>query len=408
MNRESLLISAILNNGDQNLAKHHGILPEHFFGYRSEYEWILSYAAQFGRAPAEQEFLTVFPTFPHNSSQFDALWPATETYREWAKRSLKQKLTEAAGHIAKDDVEQAYEKFQGLKLHTTAEKPKSALRDPAFLDDYEAPAEVRVPVPWKTLQEATNGIGPGELWYFAARQSHGKSSMLTDMACSAVMSGLTVCVYSLEMTKRQIQVRAQAILGTKLGHDVNASKMLHRTYDHNKYKELLQDLESQVPGELYVHESSMGRVTPARIDARAKEYDLIIVDYAGLMYSDQGEPAIRDHRVMAEISNNLKEIALANNARILAAAQVNRDGDNPGPHPPRLKNLAQSDHLGNDGDVVITMKRYSTGVTINSIEKNRHGETGRYFTLFNPNKGLFHEISHEQAQLIKNEEDVDE
>jgi len=109
---------------------------------------------------------------------------------------------------------------------------------------------------------------------------------------------------------------------------------------------------------------------------------------------------------MASISNSLKTIALAQGTAMLCAAQINRDGDT-GSAPPKVKNLAQSDALGQDGDVVLTMRAKPKNVATHfSIEKNRHGLSGiPFFTTFDPNTGTYTEISGEHAEdLVLNAE----
>jgi replicative DNA helicase len=152
---------------------------------------------------------------------------------------------------------------------------------------------------------------------------------------------------------------------------------------------------------------SMGLVTPALVNSRANDFDLSVIDYVGLMRNDEGLPAIKDYRIIAEISNGLKATCLAKMHPIIAASQINRDGVNERQwRPPKLHTLAQSDHLGNDGDVVITMKRFGLGAAVSSIEKNRHGASGEvYFNRFNANHGDFSEITRDEADNIRMSED---
>lgn len=406
---ETLLISSILNTGDVYLGSSFGIKPEHFFGYQEHYRWVLHYYQQYGTCPTATELLTSFPNFPHDEEQNEARWAATEVKREYSRKDMRNRLIKASDFVRKNNIEDAFGVFEDLALDVVAQRPENVLVDPAFLDDYDAPKEKRVPVPWPTLQRYTNGIGPGELWYFAARQGRGKSSYLIDMAVNAAMAGHSTVIYSLEMTKRQTQVRAHAALGHRLGIKVNANAMLHRTWDPLAYKHLLGQIEERVPGSIMIHEVSMGMVTPAVIEARCGDYDLNIVDYAGLMRTNDGQPVIRDHRLMAEVSNMLKATALGKKTRIVAAAQINREGVGVGPNkwkPPQLHTLAQSDHLGNDGDVVVTMNRFGKGVAVQSIEKNRHGESDVYFyTKYDANHGDFAEVDRDEAEDIKEREE---
>jgi len=110
---------------------------------------------------------------------------------------------------------------------------------------------------------------------------------------------------------------------------------------------------------------------------------------------------------MAAISNILKETAVQRSIPILAAAQINREGDTMGNKPAKLKNLAQSDALGQDADSVITMKQLSKTVAVYSLEKNRSGEGGAlWHTMYLPNEGRFDEIGFDRARDMR-ERDIE-
>lgn len=409
INHEALLVSAVLNEADAGAAKDYGVLPEHFISWRESYEWILNYQVQYVACPTVTAFRTTFPDFPFSEDSYEARWPAHEVKKAFSARDLARRSIKAATLLTKGDVDGAYALFDGLTSVATPEKPVNVLVDHCYLDDYQSTDEVRVGMPWPTLQRITSGMGPGELWYIAARQGNGKSSYLIDIAVEAAMEGRRVCFYSLEMTKRQVQVRAHAAMAHRLGIKVSSHEMLHRQFDHLKYKRLLHEIEDRVTGELMVHEASMGRVTPSAISARSNDYDLHIVDYVGLMHTDSGAGAISDWRAIAEISNSLKSVALGKGTRIIGASQINREGDGPGWRPPKLKFLAQSDHLGNDGDVVVTMKRFGDGAGVFSVEKNRHGiSQNHFFTNFGADLGDFSEISRDRADEIKAEGEDEE
>ena len=82
----------------------------------------------------------------------------------------------------------------------------------------------------------------------------------------------------------------------------------------------------------------------------------------------------------------------------MCAAQINRDGET-GSAPPKVKNLAQSDALGQDGDVVLTMRSKPHNVATHfSLEKNRHGASGiPFYTTFDPDHGQFVEVTGDHA-----------
>lgn len=403
---EALLISCIINSGDARAAQNLGVAAKHFHAYQQEYQWILSFNANHAGCPSASEFLSHYPHFPLKEDANSATFAATKVKEEWASRDMRDRLLRAHRAMDRNDVHEAFEAFQGARIEATTPRPPNALEDHRFLDDYESDYEPRIPVPWGSLEGRTQGIGPGELWYFAARQGHGKSSFLIDMAVEAAVAGRKVVFYSLEMTKRQCQVRIHAALGNRLKIPVDAQAMLRRTWPALDYKELLQRIQAEVPGSIHIHEVSMGLVTPAVVDTNAEHFDISFVDYVGLMRNDDHVPAIKDYRIIAEISNGLKSTALGRYHSIVAASQINREGVGSSWRPPALHTLAQSDHLGNDGDVVITMKRYGKGASVCSLEKNRHGQSGvNFFTKYDANNGDFREIPREKADEIKSEDE---
>jgi replicative DNA helicase len=222
-----------------------------------------------------------------------------------------------------------------------------------------------------------------------------------------LLSGRDVLFYSLEMPKEEVLVRIHVLMGAKLGFDVDHVAMRDRIYDRIQYRKIVNAIKDSVSGQLFIEDS--GKVTSARIAGDCARADLTVVDYLGLMHTNTGQAAIGDWRNMATISNQLKEVCINKQARIVCAAQINREGDTSSKLPPKSKTLAQSDAIGQDSDVVITMKRYAEDALAYLLDKNRHGKSGvYYFSAYEPNVGNFVEISREAADDRRYESDYTE
>jgi hypothetical protein len=404
---EILLISAIINSGDATAAESFGVTPEMFVGYQAEYRWVFSYPGVYaGQHPSRDALLTKFPDFRITDNK-DVAFPADEVIYNHTKREFTKAVREAASSLSDGDLESAVMAVAGFALPSKAKPLVNALSDMSFLDDYNLPHD-RLEIGWPTLRATTEGIRPGDLWYVAARLGQGKSWYLGCLTRDALMQGKRVIFYSLEMSEKQVRTRMHTLLGRELGIDVRHSELHGRSYDLLAYKRLAQTINNQVPGTLLTVDSSYGKISPATIASHADKGDLFIVDYAGLLASPAGNRAVDDWRTMASISNQLKELAVSKNIPIISAAQINREGDVNGWRPPKVRNLAQSDALGQDADVVITHKRYSQTAMAASIEKNRHGSSGvLFFTEFDPERGRFNEISREEADQKRDDEDVE-
>jgi hypothetical protein len=203
----------------------------------------------------------------------------------------------------------------------------------------------------------------------------------------------------------EVRARFHAQMARHWGYDktITVTNIRERRVDRHIYKTFVEELNDRLEatgGALDIHTPKDGQVTPSVVRSRADEYHLNVVDYIGLMKADNGHASVDDWRVAAQISNAMKDVALATSSGLLCAAQINREGET-GQNPPKVKNLAQTDALGQDGDVVVTMRNKSRVATHFSLEKNRHGEGGHhFFTTFEPNIGRYDEISAEQAETL--------
>ena len=405
---ETLMISVMLNTKDPNIVAAAGVRPQHFTSYRDEYEWVNRYFREYGSAPTFEQLRSKFRGFPSDKLIQDPRQPARDMSRDYARKVLMKSMREAASALELDDVEQAYKLISGLSLESFSPMPENLLATDDFLNDYDETHEV-IKYPWPTLQATTGGFSPEQLVYFAARPSQGKSWFLVNIAAQAAYEGYRVIFYSLEMSKRELQVRSHAIIGNKIGwgSEIDTFKMLHKQYDKDDYSLLLRDLSEKTEGVLHIHDQTQGRVTPSVVASRAEDYDLTVIDYVGLMDADSGAKSVHDWRVAAEISNDLKHITRSKKSRILAAAQINRDGEGTGNIPPKMRSMASTDVYVQDADTILTMTRLRGGhAAALSIEKNRQGQDDvRFYTKFLANRGDFSEVTRAEADDICDELD---
>lgn len=397
---ETSLISALINTGDIQQAGNFGVLPEMFASRQAEYRWCLDYQRAYGKAPSPEALQQKFPGFPYAADRTDVPFYIEELIADFNRRQLVRTIKDAAAHVAEGDMDEAILCMGAYSTAAMSKPLENALHKEAFLDNYYDRIDV-LEFPWQTLQEVTSGFRPGELYYIAARLGQGKSWSLTSLVGHALMMGKRVKFYSLEMSENQVLTRMHVYLGAQLGFDVDHIAMRNRVYDVLKYRKLVRAIREEIPGELFIQDTSAGVISPVSLQGgQNKDVDLIVVDHVGLMHQPTGGRAVDDWRAMATISNQLKEIAIGQNSRILAAAQINREGDSErSKMPPKTKHLAQSDALGQDADCVLTHKRWGRSTMCYSVEKTRDGYSEvPFWTTFEPNRGLFRQISRDEAE----------
>jgi len=398
---EVLLISALINNqavGDERL---YAITEHHMSGYHDEYCWLVNYLEVYGSQPTREIFAVKFPAFPW-VPHTDIRAAADLVHEGVNRRRLSTAIAEATQLIGLNEPEAAYQALLSAEPRRALARPKSFLTNTDYLTEWEhRPYTVEVPYP--TLQRYTRGIAMGNLWYLAGRPGQGKSAHLANITKHGIDVGNRALFYSLEMSEEEVRARFHAAWARDLGYSqITTTALRDRNVDRELYRKFHGELSerlSEAGGALDVLTPADGPVSPSVVAARASEYHLVVIDYVSLMAADGGGAGVDDWRVLAKISNSLKQIALATQTGILCAAQINRDGET-GNLPPKVKNLAQSDALGQDGDVVVTMRAKPHNVaTVFSLEKNRHGPSGvRFYTTFDPNTGTYTEISGDQAE----------
>lgn len=386
---EALMISALLGQGQFTPDKLH-VVEDDLQCWNKLWRFCAEYQEKSGEAPPVSLVKRKYPDFEYVPDVRPG-WAAHQLLNASASRRLRGTMGEALALLRDDDVAGAYD------LLGAAHRPKSSRREPVDLFDHknieQEFAISRIPVPWSTLDRTTGGIGPGELWYFAARPGQGKTFSMCQFAATAALSGLKIEYLSLEMSASAIARRTARIMAYR---DKPILKMLD-SGDPLQVKKGIDALKEKCDGQLKVSDPSHGKMNTSAVQQAQDHADLVIVDHVGLMHSSDGRRAIDDWRVMALISNTLKEACLASGVPVLAASQANRQAENHSWNPPKVSELSQGDALGQDGDVVITMKRPSNSVQVFSGEKIREGANKRWYCRFDVKNADFREISHETA-----------
>lgn len=387
---EALFISALLDSGEFK-PEAFRITPEHLSCWGKLFAFCVEYQIRGGTAPPMDLVLAKFPDFEFRACQPG--WAAHQLHQSHASKQLRIKLREAIKKLDEGELDSAYHALEQIQ------RPRSVRRKPNSIFDHQLHAEQfdipSITVPYLTLGRATGGIYPADLWYLAGRPGTGKTWNLCEYAAKAVGEGCRVKYLSLEMRSDRIAMRALKCMANVKELAVLNSAAVNK--DREALKKTIDDIKLRMPGTFEVVDPSHGRVTTNVVREHMDDCDLLVVDHAGLLITADGRRAIDDWRAMALISNMMKEYALETSVPILAGAQLNRTADSASPRPPKLSQLSQSDALGQDADVVVTMKRLSKHVMIQSAEKVREGEGMLWYSMFDPSKADFSEMKKDQA-----------
>jgi hypothetical protein len=157
---------------------------------------------------------------------------------------------------------------------------------------------------------------------------------------------------------------------------VSMAKGLRGELDSNEWKKIWKAKEEFDSAEIYIDDNSMN--TPSQVLSkcrklkREKGLDLIVIDYIGLMKSD--EKTDNRQNEVASISRQLKILAKDINVPVITLCQLNRaveqqDTKDGKPRKPVLSDLRESGSIEQDADMVWFIHR---DMTRNEIDKDEN------------------------------------
>ena len=257
----------------------------------------------------------------------------------------------------------------------------SKIANPETHDDY-----VGVPCGIGELDKMITGLNKSDLIILGARPGMGKTSFALNIARNVAMNaGKTVCFFSLEMTRDQL---AQRMLSSEAG--IKSEKLRTGELDADEWTRLAQAGDNLSKAEIYFDETSTITVPQMKAKLRRmKKFDLVIIDYLGLMKS--AKPVENRALEVQSITQSLKIMAKELRVPVIVCAQLSRNVEVKGKsHKPALSDLRESGSIEQDADIVLFLYRekYYDNEKESSedmgdpnsaeciVAKNRHGEIG--------------------------------
>ena len=383
---EALVISALIDSGTFTPWKY-GLTENHLSCYYDVWARCIDYQEKTGKAPSLELVRQWDPTFQYISCDIE--WAATQLKQRHAADDMKRKMARAMEELRNGRVDEAYTLLQ------STERPRGTRKTPVNIfdayRDAEDAEEWSLEVPYPTLQRVTKGLFKGDLWQIGARTSHGKTWQLINYAVHAAEQGARVRYISLEMPGYRMARRVALVLshGNK--------ETLAGLNDPTTARRTMYRLRDDLRGSIDIVDPSHARIINVDyLRDLVDGIDMMVVDHVGLLKTSTGSRSVGDWRFAADISNDLKELALGANIPLMSAVQVNRTGAT-GDVPAKAHQLSGTDANAQDADVIITFTKRSKHVAYHSTEKVREGEQTKFWTELNPAKGLFNEISEDRA-----------
>ena len=232
---------------------------------------------------------------------------------------------------------------------------------------------------FRSIDQVTQGLQPGQLVIVAGRPAMGKSTLGMDFARHAALNPHPVAtiVFSLEMSKSEI---AQRVLSAESDIPLTALRQANLTPEN--WGRLNETLDRIKDAPLYLDDSPNMSLMEIRAKCRrlkqTQDLGLVVVDYLQLMSS--AKPVESRQQEVSEFSRALKLLAKELNVPVVALSQLNRGPEMRQDKRPMLSDLRESGSIEHRPDVYDKEDRPGEADII--LAKHRTGPTDTFTLAF--------------------------
>lgn len=257
---------------------------------------------------------------------------------------------------------------------------------------------------FRDLDRKLAGLHPTNLVIVAARPGMGKTALALNMAQNVALSGHTVAIFSLEMSREEVVTRMLCAKGR-----IDSQRLRTGKLSEGDFTKLSNAAGALYKQNIFVDDSAGLTVTEIRAKCRRLRrkpgLDMVVVDYLQLM---NGSGQENRQQEIAMISRSLKNLARELHVPIVALSQLNRGVEAREDKRPRLGDLRESGAVEQDADVVMFIYRdeyyhpekvESKGVAEVVIAKHRQGGVGKVDMTFLPEFTLFADMGRAEAPI---------
>ncbi|MCH5277672.1 MAG: replicative DNA helicase [Desulfovibrionaceae bacterium] len=265
-------------------------------------------------------------------------------------------------------------------------------------------ASTGVPTGYIHLDQLTGGLQPSDLIIIAARPSMGKTAFALNLAMrSALSAGVTVAIFSLEMSKESLMDRMLCAWGR-----VDLSRVRKSYLDDEDWSRLSMAADTLSRAKIFIDDTA--GLSPLALRARCRRLKaeqglgLVMVDYLQLMHSSRNDSRELE---ISDISRNLKALAKELKVPVIALSQLNRKLEERTDKRPVLSDLRESGAIEQDADLIMFIHReeaYNKKVDMSKkgiaeiiIGKHRNGPTGMVKLGYRPQYTAFDDLDTSHA-----------
>lgn len=342
-----------------------GIRPEIFldplcaavYGFSVEY-WFDSHMQM---APTALVLEHEFPGFTTEPTEETLAWLAGDMQRRYATNQLQNMVRQAASTSVEEPVDtlrqlyaDAYDASESIAPRTTRSDMSVNVdeRRQRYGEREQFPDGIGLTLGIDALDIHTGGLMPGELAVVGAFSKTGKSFFLCNAAVALHQAGHTPMLFTLEMSRREMEDRIDALYS-----GVSYNRLVHAKLKKDEQEALaLAQEQLAKAGSLLVESPDEGDRTVSYLVNRARQAgaDYILIDQLSFMEATGRWRTTKEHH--ANIMKGLKNEIRRSGREVpcLMAVQLNRDSLDEGA---QLKNFADASEVERFCDLALGLER---------------------------------------------------
>ena len=417
MTSQFQIINKILQTKDYSFITLNNLTAEHFFNYKAEYEFLKTHYDTYHVVPDRLTFLNNFPDFVIQDVNEPDNYLIEQLYNDYNQSYLASRFNGIKKLLEADDTAGATKFFLESveKLHIgSALQCTDIISDTSryerYLDMIANQSKYFISTGFPELDKIITGIDRrNENMVIAARTGVGKSWLLLTIAVAASRQGLTVGIYSGEMSVDKVAYRVDTLIGNIDNRKISRGELYYK--DH--YKSYLDSLKCSNFGPIKVLTPN-DIAGPATVDAlqafvEKEHLDILFIDQYSLL-EDTSRAKIA-HEKVANISKAVKNLQVLKQIPIISVSQMNRTKNEDKTQD--TTQIALSDRIGQDATIILMLDKQDAEdpnnkgahkVSIN-IVKSRDGGDGRKLDyLWDFNTGIYRYISNSDDGVTTEED----
>ena len=420
MTSQFQVLNKILQNKDYSFITLNNLTVDYFFNYKAEYEFIKTHYDMYHVVPDRLTFLNSFPDFIIQDVNEPDNYLVEQLYNDYNQSYLARRFNGIKKLLEADDTAGATQYFLdsvnnlhvGSALQCTDILSNTSRYD-RYLDMIANQSKYFISTGFPELDKIITGIDRrNENMVIAARTGVGKSWLLLTIAAAASRQGLTVGIYSGEMSVDKVAYRIDTLLGNIDNRKISRGDLYYK--DH--YRNYLDSLRCSNYGPIKVITPN-DIAGPATVEAlqafiEKEHLDILFIDQYSLL-EDTSKARVM-HEKVANISKAIKNLQVLKQIPIISVTQMNRTKNEDKSQD--TTQIALSDRIGQDATVILMIDKQdaedinqkgSYRVTLNLV-KSRDGGDGRKLDyLWDFNTGNYKYISNGNDG-VTSEEDFEE